>query len=111
MKTRAYNSLYLEDAMNNLGTMLDCAVHAAQCDLLTHGCLEYIDLDANLGVVGHSVYIGFRKGRLDLDKINGKSTESAKEKERNTQLREAIYDIIITDDEPYHSDGIVRNNI
>ena len=32
--TRAYNSLYLEDAMNNLGTMLDCAVHAAQCDLL-----------------------------------------------------------------------------
>jgi DNA-binding transcriptional regulator YiaG len=34
MKTRAYNSLYLEDAMNNLGTMLDCAVHAAQCDLL-----------------------------------------------------------------------------
>ncbi len=84
---------------------------AAQCDLLTHGCLEYIDLDANLGVAGNSVYIGFRKGRLDLDKINGKSTESAKEKERNTQLREAIYDIIITDDEPYHSDGIVRNNI
>ena len=34
MKTRAYNSLYLEDAMNNLGIMLDCAVHAAQCDLL-----------------------------------------------------------------------------
>ena len=34
MKTHAYNSLYLEDAMNNLGTMLDCAVHAAQCDLL-----------------------------------------------------------------------------
>ena len=27
MKTHAYNSLYLEDAMNNLGTMLDCAVH------------------------------------------------------------------------------------
>ena len=34
MKIRAYNSLYLEDAMNNLGTMLDCAVYAAQCDLL-----------------------------------------------------------------------------
>ena len=34
MKTHAYNSLYLEDAMNNLGTMLDCAVHTAQCDLL-----------------------------------------------------------------------------
>ena len=34
MKTRAYNRLYLEDAMNNLGTMLDCAIHAAHCDLL-----------------------------------------------------------------------------
>ena len=34
MKTHAYNRLYLEDAMNNLGTMLDCAVNAARCDLL-----------------------------------------------------------------------------
>lgn len=31
--TRAYNHLYLEDVMNNLGTMFDCAVHAAHCDL------------------------------------------------------------------------------
>lgn len=31
--THAYNPLYLEDVMNNLGTMLDCAVHAAHCDL------------------------------------------------------------------------------
>ena len=34
MKTHAYNSLYLEDAMNNLGTMLDCTVNAAQYDLV-----------------------------------------------------------------------------
>ena len=32
MKTCAYSSLFLEDAMNNIGTMLDCAVHATQCD-------------------------------------------------------------------------------
>lgn len=31
--TYAYNSLYLEDVMNNLGTLFDCAVHAAHCDL------------------------------------------------------------------------------
>ena len=31
--THAYNSLYLEDVMNNLGSMLDCAVNAAHCDL------------------------------------------------------------------------------
>ena len=47
--------------------------------MLTNGCLEYIDLDANLGVVGHSVYIGFRRGRLDLDTINGKETEELRE--------------------------------
>ena len=31
--THAYNPLYLEDVMNNLGTMFDCAVRAANCDL------------------------------------------------------------------------------
>ncbi len=31
--TRAYNQLYLEDAMNNLGTMLDCAANVAHLDL------------------------------------------------------------------------------
>lgn len=31
--TRAYNPLYLEDAMHNMGTMLDCAVHALHLDL------------------------------------------------------------------------------
>lgn len=31
--TRAYNPLYLEDAMNNLGSMLDCAVNATRCEL------------------------------------------------------------------------------
>ena len=33
MKTPAYNRLYLEDAMHNMGTMLDCAVHVAHCEL------------------------------------------------------------------------------
>ena len=31
--THAYNQLYLEDAMHNMGTMLDCAVHALHFDL------------------------------------------------------------------------------
>ena len=34
MTTRAYNNLYLEDAMNNLGSMLDCAANIAHYDLL-----------------------------------------------------------------------------
>ena len=84
---------------------------AALCDLLTNGCLEYLEMDANTGVKGDSVYIGFRRGSIDWNKVNGKSTEAAKEKELKTQLQEAIYDVIITDDEPYHADGIIRNGI
>ena len=84
---------------------------AAQCDLLTHGCLEFLEMDANTGVVGHSVYIGFRRGRIDKEAIESEETEAAREKERAIQLQEAIYDIVITDDEPYHAEGIVRNNI
>ena len=30
----------------------------AKCDLLSHGCLEYLKMDANFGVEKHSVYIG-----------------------------------------------------
>ncbi len=30
--THAYNRIYLEDVMNNLGSMLDCAVNAAHCE-------------------------------------------------------------------------------
>ena len=84
---------------------------AAQCDLLSNGCIEYLDMDANLGVKGHSVYIGFRRGHLDWDKINSEETEEAKQDEMQSQLIEAVYDIVITDDEPYRSEGIVRNNI
>lgn len=30
--THAYNRIYLEDVMNNLGSMLDCAVNATHCE-------------------------------------------------------------------------------
>ena len=33
MMTHAYDRLYLEDAMHNMGTMFDCAIHIAHCDL------------------------------------------------------------------------------
>ena len=100
-----------KDFFNKIYIGTGDSARAAQCDLLTQGCMEYIDLDASLGVKGKGAYIGFRRGHLDLTKIDGKATESAKAKERNSQLKEAVYDIIITNDEPYHEEGIVRNNI
>lgn len=43
--THAYNQLYLEDAMNNLGSMLDCAVNAAHCNLF-----DFYDMFLSSGV-------------------------------------------------------------
>ena len=43
--THAYNQLYLEDAMNNLGSMLDSAVHAAHCNLF-----DFYDMFLSSGV-------------------------------------------------------------
>ena len=100
-----------KDFFNKLYIGQGSTEREAKCDLLSHGCLEYLDMDANLGVENHSVYIGFRRGHLDLDKINSKTTESAKAKELQKQLQETVYDVIITDDEPYYPDGIIRNNM
>ena len=84
---------------------------AAICDLLSQGCVQYMDLNLNKSVNGKYLYLGYRISHLDEDEINKKSSESAKEKERQSQLQEAVYDVIITDDEPFHEDGIVRDNI
>ena len=99
------------DFFNNIYIGQGRTEREAKCDLLTHGCLEFLDMDANTGVTGHSVYVGFRRGHLDTDKINSKRTESARANELKKQLQEAVYDIIITNDEPYYEDGMVRNNI
>ena len=37
----AYNHYYLEDAMNNVGNMLDCAVNAVHCDINVFSLKKY----------------------------------------------------------------------
>ena len=97
-----YNKLYIGQGSTT---------RAALCDLLAQGCLEYIDLDLNTGREGKSIYLGYRVGHIDQEEINSKNTESGREKERAKQLQEAVYDVVVTDDEPYHPEGIICNYI
>ncbi len=79
----------------------------AQLSLLEQGCTEFCDIDLNRGVGGKFVYLGYRGYSLDEDAINEKTSESAKEAEKQAQLYEAVYDIICTVGEEFHPEGIV----
>ena len=79
----------------------------AQLALLEQGCTEFCDIDLNRGVGGKFVYLGYRGYSLDEDAINEKTSESAKEAEKQEQLYEAVYDIICTVGEEFHPEGIV----
>ena len=83
----------------------------AMAELLSQGCVEIMDMDINTGIRGKTILLGYRTSSVNWEKINSKKTDSAKQKEYDTQTQEAIYDIIVTSGEPCHEEGIVRNNI
>lgn len=73
--THAYNPLYLEDVMDNLGTMLDCAVNAAHCELtvfyemfLSSGVASQIE-------VGNSRYLSGLSGMELMQVVLEKSSD------------------------------------
>ena len=77
---------------------------AAVCDLVSQECSRYIPFNLNTDVSSTSVYLGYAMGALPLD---------ATEEDREDAWYEAIYDIIVTKDEPYQPDGFIceKNNI
>ena len=95
----------------------------ALAGLLEQGCTEFLDMDLNNGVSltdedidededktgGKNVYFGFRGYTLDEDKIKEIVNKDAQEREKQSQMQEAIYDIICTVGEPYHPEGIVTD--
>lgn len=83
----------------------------ATADLLSQGCVEIVDYDLNTGIKGNSIVLGYRSSSLDWDSLNSKTTEAGLKKEYDKQTQEAIYDIVVTCGEPYHAEGIVRNDI
>ncbi|WP_026835805.1 hypothetical protein [Eubacterium xylanophilum] len=80
---------------------------AALLKLLEKGCTEFCDIDLNSNVGGDAVYFGYRGLNLNQSKIDEKNTKAAKDAEKENQLKDAIYDVVCTVDEPYHSDGII----
>ena len=77
MKTHAYNRLYLEDAMNNLGTMLDCAFHAAQCDLVVFYEMFLSSGVASQMEVGNPRYLSGMSGMELMQLVLKKSSDMA----------------------------------
>ena len=79
----------------------------ALATLLEQDCTEFIDMNLNNNAGGCYVYIGYKGYSLDEEKIRMKTTESAREAERESQLQEAIYDVVCTVDKPYQPEGFV----
>ena len=77
MMTHAYNRLYLEDAMNNLGTMLDCAVNAAQYDLLVFYEMFLSSGVASQMEVGNPRYLSGMSGMELMQLVLKKASDKA----------------------------------
>ena len=100
-KGEFYNKLYVGVGSNK---------KAALCDLLSQECVEVVDMDLNKGVSGASVYLGYRTGRIDWDDVNAATTEKSRKALLESSLTEAIYDVVVTVDEPYQPDGFVSKD-
>ena len=83
----------------------------AMADLLSQGCTDSLDIDLNTGITGKTILLGYRRGYINWDEVNSKTTVDERKDEIKAQTTEAIYDIVITRGEPFHAEGIVRNNI
>ena len=102
-KGEFYNKLYVGVGSNK---------KAALCDLLSQECVEFVDMDLNKGVTGASVYLGYRTGRINWEDVNSAATEKKRKSLLESELIEAVYDVVVTVDEPYQPNGIVtKDNI
>ncbi len=79
----------------------------AKLQLLTQGCTQCCDLNLNHYAGGSYVYFGFRPFSLNQTAIDLKNTPEQKEAERQSQMNQAIYDIVCTVDEPFKPEGFL----
>ncbi len=104
---------------NKIYTASGTTEKEALMSLIELGCTEYCDINLNEGASltkeesekddrkngGKYIFFGYRGYSLDEKAIKAKSSDTAREKERDDQLQDAVYDIICTVGEPYHSGG------
>jgi len=75
--THAYNRIYLEDVMNNLGSMLDCAVNAAHCELTVFYEMFLVSGVASQIESGNPRYLSGLSGVELMRLVFGKSSDKA----------------------------------
>lgn len=113
---------YEKDAnmfFNKIFTANGSTKRKAQLKLLELGCTEFCDMNLNEGTSlgenetkkdnkggGEYVYFGYRGYTLNEKLINSQPTKETKDKEREEELKEAVYDIVCTVGEKFHPEGI-----
>ncbi len=83
----------------------------ALCQLLSQECNDTVDIDLNRNARGEWIVLGYRRAYIDKAALEKKTTQAAKEKELEKQTQEAIYDIVVTRNQPYHPEGIISKGI
>ena len=100
MKSEEQNGVFLTGLYIGKGT----TERKAKCDLISQECCRFIHLDMNIAVSDYYLYLGYSVNYVD---------PGATAKQKTKAWREAIYDVIVTRNEPYHPEGFVceKNNI
>ena len=96
-----YNKLYIGSGVNS---------KTAKLNLMEQECVELLDICLNTDGGGNALYFGFRYGSRDDNIINSYSDKAKREEEYRRQMKEAVCDVIITQDEPYHPEGFIAKN-
>ena len=94
---------------NKLFTASGNSAKEAQLALLEQDCTEFCNVNLNHNAGGKFVYFGYRGYSLNEEKINSKSSVSDQKSERESQLQEAVYDIICTVGEEFHPEGLITD--
>ena len=86
---------YIQDLFLGKGTSQNNALS----ELISQECYQYINIDLNCAAGGSWIYLGYSSGNIDM------STATASKIRR--AWNEAVWDIIVTRNEPFHEEGIV----
>ena len=97
-----YNKLYIGQGADE---------KEAQLDLLAQGCVQYVKINLNKMVKGNVILLGYRQGRYDWEKINTLGSDEEKQAEIVKQQKDAVYDIVVTKDEPFHPEGVISKGV
>ena len=99
------------DFFNKLYIGRGASYKAAMLDLLAQGCTEFLDMDLNVKVKGDTIYLGYRTGSYDWEEIDQAGSDEERQELMADQEQEAVYDIVVTKDEPFHPEGIISKGV